>query len=288
MIPAPNSRAEGKAPPAAPGAEAAPNLCLVIPVFNHALTVGRVVREAKALFPVIVVDDGSTDGTGAILAAEPGLTVVTLPRNQGKGAALRAGFERAEKLGFTHAITLDADGQHAVGEASRFAAASRRQPDAFIVGVRDLVREQAPLSRRVPNALSTFWFRVETGLPLADTQCGYRCYPLRALRRLRVRSQRYAYELEALVRGAWSGAELAAQPVSADYAAATSRLSHFKPGRDLARIALLHARLTLEAVCLPARLRAPAATGEPPRLSFRHKLKAVFRPHFSASSPAPE
>src|SRR5208282_846222 len=93
-----------------------PNICIVIPVFNHGLTVGRVVREAKDYFPVIVVNDGCTDDTGRILAAETGITVVTLPRNQGKGAALRAGFATAEKRGFSHAITIDADGQHATGE----------------------------------------------------------------------------------------------------------------------------------------------------------------------------
>ena len=95
---------------------AAPNICIVIPVFNHALTVGRVVRAAKNHFPVIVVNDGCTDGTDKILAAETGVTLVTLPQNQGKGTALRAGFGAAEKLGFTHAITIDADGQHATGE----------------------------------------------------------------------------------------------------------------------------------------------------------------------------
>jgi glycosyltransferase involved in cell wall biosynthesis len=255
----------------------APNLCVVIPVFNHALTVGRIVREAKAHLPVIAVNDGCTDGTGGILAAETGITVVTLARNQGKGAALRAGFGVAEKLGFTHAITIDADGQHATGELPLLAAASRRQPDALVVGVRDLAKANAPRGRRLTNDLSTFWFKLQTGVPLTDTQCGYRSYPLDAIARLRLNSQRYAYELEVMVKAAWAGVPIAAQPVTADYAAATSRLSHFHPWRDLARISLLHSRLSTAAFCLPARLRKLSATGEWRGLPFGQKLKAILR-----------
>ena len=165
-----------------------PNFCVVIPVFNHALTVGRVAREAKDYFPVIVVNDGSTDDTGRILAAEKGISVIALPRNQGKGAALRAGFAEAEKRGFTHAITIDADGQHATRELAALASASRMEPEALIIGVRDLVKEKAPRGRRVTNSLSTFWFKVETGVNLADTQCGYRGYPLKTVNRLRLKS----------------------------------------------------------------------------------------------------
>ena len=213
-----------------------PRICVVIPVFNHGLTVQRVVRGAKETFPVIAVNDGSTDDTSVVLAGEGGITVVTLPQNHGKGAALRAGFDRAAEMGFTHAITIDADGQHATKELELFATACRQRPDAFIIGVRDLKRAGAPFSRRATNALSTFWFRFETGERLTDTQCGYRCYPLAATRRLRVTSEHYAFELEIMAKAAWAGTPLLAQPVSADYAAPTSQLSHFDPWRDMARI----------------------------------------------------
>jgi glycosyltransferase involved in cell wall biosynthesis len=98
----------------------------VVPVFNHGHTVQQVVREAKSRFPVIVVNDGSTDETPTILAAEAGITVVTFSSNQGKAAALCAGFDRARELGFTHAITIDADGQHWT-RSPRRAGASRRR-----------------------------------------------------------------------------------------------------------------------------------------------------------------
>ena len=259
----------------------APNICVVIPVYNHALTVGQVARGAKNYFPVLVVNDGSTDDTGRVLAAETGLHVVMLPRNQGKGAALRAGFAAAAKQGFTHAITIDADGQHAVNELPAFAAACRRQPDALIVGVRDLVKAGAPRGRRVTNRISTFWFHVQTGVPLTDTQCGYRAYPLAPINRLRVCSQYYAYELEVMVKAAWAGVPLIAQPVSADYAAPTSRLSHFHPWRDMARISRLHSRLSIQAFCLPALLRKLLADGELYELPLRQRVRTILRLLFS-------
>lgn len=221
-----------------------PKLCVVVPVFNHGLTIGRMAREAASHFPVMVVNDGSTDDTAQILEAEKGLTVITLPDNQGKGAALRAGFAEAERRGYTHAITMDADGQHDAGQLPEFAAATRRQPEAIITGVRDLRKEKAPGERRLSNELSSFWFKFETGVALGDTQCGYRSYPLETIKRLGVKSQRYAYELEVIVKAAWAGVPLVALAVSADYAAATSRMSHFDPCSDLARITWLHWRLS--------------------------------------------
>ena len=264
-----------------------PRICMVIPVFNHALTVQRVVRGARVQGPVIVVNDGSTDDTPALLAQEPGLTVVTLEANRGKAAALKAGFVRARELGFSHAITLDADGQHPTDAIPAFAAACQRQPDAFIVGVRDWEKAGAPFARWSTNALSNFWFTVETGLRLTDTQCGYRCYPLEATGRLRVKSERYAYELEVLVRAAWAGVPLVPLPVEADYAAPTSRLSHFHPLRDFAAISWLHSRLSTQAFCVPAPLRRLAASGVLQDMPRGHRLRTIFRHLFSENARTP-
>jgi glycosyltransferase involved in cell wall biosynthesis len=239
------SASEGRRRVAAPAEEAGPRICVVVPVFNHGQTVPRVARAARTRFPVIAVDDGSTDETPARLAAESGLVVVTLPRNAGKGAALRAGFARGEELGFTHAITMDADGQHPVGALADFAGACRREPAALVLGVRDLRRAGAPLGRRLSNALSNLAFRLATGAALDDTQCGYRCYPLAAVRGLDVKAGRYAFELELLVRAAWAGWPLVPLAVAVDYAAPTSKRSHFHPLRDLAHIAWVQLRLVL-------------------------------------------
>ena len=239
----------------------APRLCVVIPVYNHGKTVARIARESRRAFPVIVVDDGSTDEGPAMLAREIGIDLVTLASNRGKAGALKAGFARAGDAGFTHAITIDADGQHSTGSLTAFAAACRRHPDAFVIGVRDLKAAGAPWARRISNAMSTFCFRFETGVRLSDTQCGYRAYPLAAVRALPVASDRYAFELEIMVKAAWAGIPLLPQSVQADYAAPTSRLSHFDPLRDFLRILRVHARLSAQALCVPAsrrRLLEPA------------------------------
>lgn len=264
-----------------------PNICVVIPVYNHAQTVGAVVRAASKYFPVIVVNDGSTDATATVLAAEKDIHVITLARNRGKGAALREGFAHAEKLGYTHAITIDADGQHSPDEIPAFAAASRLHPEAFIIGVRDLVKENAPRGRRMTNDLSTFWFRFETGVPLTDTQCGFRSYPLRAINGLRVRSQHYAYELDIMVKAAWAGIALRAQPVSVDYATPTSRLSHFDPWRDMLRISALHGSLCTQACCVPALLRKLSASGALHNLPLDERLKTILRHLFSEHTGTP-
>ena len=264
-----------------------PRLCVVVPVFNHGHTVQQVVREAKSQFPVIVVNDGSTDETPHILADEIGITVVTLPSNEGKAAALCAGFDRARELDFTHVITIDADGQHLPAELDAFAQACRREPEAFIIGVRDLKKEGAPWQRRFSNAFSTFWFRLETGVALADTQCGYRCYPLRALEGLRVKARCYAYELEVMVLAAWAGVPLVALPVASDYRAPTSRLSHFQPWRDTVQISRAHSRLAMLAFCTPALLRQVIARGELRGLPRRQRLRAVLRHLFSEHTQTP-
>lgn len=264
-----------------------PRICVVIPVYNHGLTVQSVARGAKASFPVIVVDDGSTDATPRVLAGEQGLTLVTLPSNQGKGAALRAGFARARQQGFTHAITIDADGQHRTGSLADFAAACARQPEAFVIGVRDLRKAGAPWPRRASNELSTFWFQFETGVRLADTQCGYRAYPLAPLAPLRVTSGRYAYELEILVKAAWAGVPLVAQAVEADYAAPTSRLSHFRPWRDMLAISRLHAKCSMQAFLAPAALRRLAASGRLHDLPRGQRLRTVLRLLFSEHTETP-
>ena len=219
----------------------------------------RVVRESRRALPVIVVDDGSTDQGPAVLAREGGITLVTLPRNRGKAAALKAGFGTAEAMGFTHAITIDADGQHPTEALAQFAEACRSQPEVMVIGIRDLKAAAAPWARRISNALSKFCFRLATGMRLPDTQCGYRVYPLAAARSLRVKSDRYAFELEILVKAVWAGIPLRPQPVQVDYEAATSRLSHFHPWRDSVRVLRAHSRLAAQALCVSAPRRRQLA-----------------------------
>ena len=243
--------------------------CVVIPVFNHASTVMTVVAAARAHLPVIVADDGSTDSP----PYPADLDVVRLGRNQGKGAALRAGFQRAVELGYTHAITMDADGQHYAEDLPKFLAAAGTQPDALAVGVRDFFAAGCPTHRRRSNAVSTFWFRVETGIRLGDTQCGFRCYPLALTQHVRTRSGRYAFELEFMVRSAWIGTPVVAVPVKCNYDGGI-RNSHFRPVKDLAHITFMNIGLVLQSWFVPLPLRVAWSAGE--RQGFWGALREIF------------
>ena len=232
--------------------------CVIIPYFNHPATIARVARDAQAYCTVFVVDDGST----VSLPELPGVTIASLEANRGKGAALRAGFQRAALDGFTHAITMDADGQHSPGDLPKFLAAAQTHPDGLVVGVRDFIASGAPAGRRRSNAVSTFWFRVETGVRLGDTQCGFRCYPLDLARRLKTRSGRYAFELEFMVRASWVGTLIVPVPVGCSYSPDQLRQSHFRPIRDLAHITIMNIGLVLQSWFVPRTLRTAWSFGK--------------------------
>jgi Uncharacterized protein conserved in bacteria (DUF2062)/Glycosyl transferase family 2 len=247
--------------------------CVLIPCFNHSATIAAVVRSAQACCPVIVIDDGSTEP----LPAMPDCVPVRLAPNRGKGGALAAGFQRAAELGFSHVITMDADGQHSGADIPKFIAAARARPDALIVGVRDLRAAGAPGHRQCSNAVSTFWFRVETGVRLADTQCGFRCYPLALTQRLRARSGRYAFELEFMVRAAWLDTAIVAVPVHCTYEPHQLRQSHFRPVVDLARITVMNIGLVLQSWTIPRALRAEWSLGR--RKPLSGTIGAFFSDH---------
>jgi uncharacterized protein (DUF2062 family) len=247
--------------------------CVVIPCFNHPTTVATVVQAAGLFCPVIVVDDGSTQP----LPELPGCDLIRFKRNSGKGVALRTGFQRAAELGFTHVITMDADGQHFAEDLPKYLAAANMRPEALIVGVRDFFAAGCPTHRRRSNAVSTFWFRVETGLRLPDTQCGFRCYPLALAQKLKINSGRYAFELEFMVRAAWTGTPIVAVPVKCTYAPDQIRNSHFRPVRDLAHITFMNIGLVLQSWLVPQALRAAWSHGE--KKGVREAAKEIFSDH---------
>ena len=245
-------------------------LCVVIPCYNHSATVAAVALAALRHAPVIVADDGSTE----TLPELAGCDVVRLKQNNGKAAALRAGFQRAIELGFTHVITMDADGQHFAEDLPKFLAAAIAQPEAYLVGVRDLVAAGCPKHRQRSNRISTFWYRVETGVTLGDTQCGFRCYPLALVQRLKIKSGRYAYELEFMVRAAWVGADVVAVPVKCSYEPGKTGTSHFRTVRDFVHITNMNILLVLQSWFVPRSLRVAWSCGE--KRGFRHVIAEFF------------
>ena len=247
--------------------------CVLIPCFDHVATVAEVARAALAFCPVIVVDDGST----VPLPEMPGCTLLRLERNSGKGAALRAGFAHAAKMGFTNAITMDADGQHFATDLPQFLAAAEAQPDALLVGVRDFYAAGAPAGRRRSNAVSTFWYRVETGIRLGDTQCGFRGYPLKLAQEIKTRSGHYAFELEFLVRAAWVSAPVVPLPVKCVYSPGQLKQSHFRPVVDLAHITIMNIGLVLQSWFVPSTLRVAWSFGQ--KKSWAKTIGEFFSDH---------
>jgi len=238
-----------------PGLQTKPvKACVVVPTYNNRETIGRVVEGIRAITPdVIVVDDGSTDGTADALAAVNGLTVVTHDRNLGKGAALRSGFLAAAQRGFTHAVTMDGDGQHTARDLPRFLEAVRDNPNAIVIGDRGLSGGGRRLMSRGLRFNSNFWVWAETGRWVRDTQSGFRAYPLSATLGITLRTAKYDFEIETLVKEMWTGVPVVEIPITVSYGPGSK--SHFRPLRDFARVARLNALLMVERLTLPASIR---------------------------------
>ncbi len=224
-------------------------ICVIIPTYNNAGTVRDVVERSLAqCLDVIVVNDGSNDSTAGILSSIEGIDIVTLNRNQGKGTALKRGFERARARGFAYAITLDADGQHFPEDIPILLDANIKHPDALIVGSRRFGDAQRSAGSRFANSFSNFWFCVQTLHRLPDTQTGYRLYPLKKLYGLSLLTSRYEAELELLVFASWHGVRIRPVEVNVYYPPAEERVSHFRPGLDFTRISLLNTLLCVLAL----------------------------------------
>src|SRR5512145_200901 len=176
---------------------------IVIPVYNHAGALRNVVICALAVgLDVLVVDDGSTDDSAGTIKDLP-VRITRHEMNKGKGAAILTGAQEALKLGMTHIITIDADGQHDPADAVFFIPLIKENPLAIVIGKRRFNEETVPFSSRFGRAFSNFWLRVETGFSLKDTQSGFRAYPLAIFEWLTLHDRRYSFEVEVLVKAAW-------------------------------------------------------------------------------------
>lgn len=223
--------------------------CVLIPTYNNAGTIAEVLTDVlKYTSRVIVVNDGSTDETAQILKDFNNVHVVSYTPNQGKGMALRTGFKEAVKLGYNHAITLDSDGQHYAKDVVEFLAWLEVEPDTLLIGARNMNSENVPGKSSFGNRFSSFWFWVNTGVRLQDTQSGYRSYPVSKLANKKYFTSKYEFEIEVIVRAEWSGIQVRSVPVSVYYPKPEERVSHFRPGKDFTRISILNTILVLISV----------------------------------------
>ena len=220
------------------------HICAVIPTYNNGGTVADVVRGVlRQGLPVIVVDDGSTDDTAQRLEGLES-DKVRHTTNQGKGRALKSGLEEARRLGYRFALTLDADGQHDPADIPALVAAAG--PRTLVIGSRNLTAEGMPAGNTFANRFSNFWFTVQTGRKLPDTQTGFRVYPLEDIPSLKLLTSRYEAELALLVFSAWKNLRIVPVPVRVYYP--EDRVSHFRPFADFARISVLNTVLCVLAL----------------------------------------
>lgn len=254
---------------------------VVIPVYNHAATLRAVVEGVlRQGLPVLVVDDGSTDGALDLEGLD--IRCLRCPVNRGKGRAILQGAALAREGGFEAILTLDADGQHDPADTRLLLAAAEHAWPAILVGARRMGPGTAPRSSLFGRSFSNFWVRLECGQALADTQSGYRLYPVDFLLSRRFFTRRYSFEIEVLVRGAWAGLPLVAVPVSVYYPPPDERISHFRKFRDNLRLTGLHSALMVRSL-LPWPHRRILPRPPRPAGSF---LRRLSREHASAGELA--
>ncbi len=220
----------------------------MVPVYNHAVPAARVVAALGNLgLQCIVVDDGSEPAAAAALAglAAPGrVELVRHARNLGKGAAVISGLRRADELGYSHALQIDADGQHDVDEAPRLLAAAAADPDAVVAGYPQY-DDSVPRARYYGRYATHVWVWINTlSRRIVDSLCGFRVYPIGPVLAIAARQhlgRRMDFDAEVLVRLDWAGVRIVNLPVRVRYP--PGAVSHFRLWRDNVQISAMHARL---------------------------------------------
>jgi glycosyltransferase involved in cell wall biosynthesis len=224
-------------------------ICIVIPFYNHAGAIAHVVDGLKPLdLPCLIVDDGSDAAAQQVLSQiasrESWVKVLRLPKNGGKGAAVMAGCDAALAAGFTHALQIDADGQHNVADAARLLEEARGHP-AAVIGGEAIYDSTVPRVRRYGRYLTHVWVWINTlSLEIRDSMCGLRVYPLATtceVWRQHWIGRHMDFDPEIMVRLHWKGVRIIAVPSRVTYP--RDGISHFRMLEDNILLTSMHARL---------------------------------------------
>lgn len=225
------------------------NPCILIPVYNHEGPLPKIVEQLGAYrLPCILVDDGSQESCAEIIRSlsslYPWVQAIRLESNSGKGAAVKAGLLLAQNQGFSHAVQIDADGQHDLQDMEKFLAASRRAPEAVVIG-QPIFDDSVPQVRYYARYLTHIWVYINTlSFRIPDSMCGYKVYPVEICTKLIqtvALEDRMAFDTEILVHLDWQGVPVVSIPTRVIYP--LDGLSHFRAWEDNLRISLTHARL---------------------------------------------
>ncbi len=225
-------------------------ICALIPTFNNAGTIIDVVKRThNQLNDIIVVVDGSTDNTlNSLETLDFSVNIISYPKNHGKGYALKQGFNYAKEHGYDYVLTLDADGQHFPEDIPVLVNQEITTPNTLIIGSRGLQHDNMPRKNTFANKFSNFWFTLQTGVRLPDTQSGMRIYPLKDVHFPNLLTNKYESELELLVFLSWAGVRIVDVPIRVYYPPAEERVSHFRPFWDFFRISILNTILCCLAI----------------------------------------
>lgn len=259
--------------------------CVIIPTYENLSTLRAILGEYEdANLPVIVVDDGSTDGTAELICKwvdrAKNRWSITMKVNGGKGAALAAGLAEAGRQGFAGAITVDADGQHRTDDA--LALLSKWKPGELLLGARDETAKDYPMSSLFGRRLWSLGIRSLTGIGVSDPVCGLRVYPITETATIKCHSGRYAWEEEFLVRAARLGVIINEQKISTVYLAHESRVSHYNLVRDWTESLLVYVALSFQCVVRFVPLRTKTQPLRVLDRSYRRLLgMAIFVGGFS-------
>lgn len=213
---------------------------IVVPTYNNEATIAQVIADVGEYTDnILVVNDGSTDLTSSIIK-ELGVENISYTPNRGKGYAIQQSFKYAVEHGYNYVLTIDSDGQHYATDIPLFIREIDDNPNSLIIGARNLVADNMPSKNTFANRFSNFWYHVETGNKLDDTQSGFRLYPISKIGKTKYISNRYEFEVEVIVRAAWKGVNVFNIPISVYYPPIEERVSHFRPLKDFTRISILN------------------------------------------------
>jgi glycosyltransferase involved in cell wall biosynthesis len=217
------------------------NYIVVIPTYNNFNTIQAVVDDVLSYnYPVIVVDDGSSTPLNTLLQTNPLLHVLRHEYNKGKGEAIITGVSYAKKIGYTHVVTLDGDGQHLASEISKLIPASI--DNEIIIGARNLELINVPLGSKFGRWFSNFWACWDTGFTITDSLSGFRIYPISILD-LAIKTKRFDWEMEVLVRHAWNKGIIKEVYIECYYPKPEERVSHFRKFKDTMAIVWVHVQM---------------------------------------------
>lgn len=228
-----------------------PRYLICIPIYNNESTICDIIEKclATTAHPIVIVDDGSDLSVEQLFLKthlkNERISFLRHEKNLGKGVALQIGFRFALQNNYTHVISIDADGQHQPNEIIKLTQAADKNPFSLVIGDREMKTAHVPSASAIGKVISNFWVKYETDAKVADSQSGFRCYPIFFLQSMKFFCKKYDFEIEVLIRLIWAGVPVQNVKISVVYFPPGKRITHFHKIKDNARLTLLNIGLVI-------------------------------------------